>query len=114
MRNITIQLIKRKICIEADPNFNGASTRILAYASLELDEGLVIDEISIRQDIDNRSDIRVIFPFRKVHDEIIPYISFTSEEAKKEIIKNILTKVSKSVENDLFSDDIGSTVTISR
>lgn len=114
MRNITIQLIKRKICIEADPNFKGASTRILAYASLELDEGLVIDEISIRQDIDNRSDIRVIFPFRKVHDEIIPYISFTSEEAKKEIIKDILTKVSKAVENDLFSDDIGNTVTISR
>lgn len=114
MKNITIQLVKRKICIEADPNFNGASTRVLAYASLELDEGFIIDEISVRQDIDNRSDIRVIFPFRKVHDEVIPYITFSSEKAKKEIIKSIVEKVSKAVENDLFSDDLGNVVTISR
>lgn len=114
MKNITVQLVKRKICIESDPNFKGASTRVLAYVSLELEEGFIIDEISVRQDIDNRSDIRVIFPFRKVHEDIIPYVSFSSEEKKKELIKIILEKVSKAVENDLFSDDMGNTVTISR
>lgn len=114
MKNITIQLIKGKICIESDPNFKGASTRILAFASLELDEGITIDEISIRQDIDNQSDIRVIFPFRKVHDEIIPHISFTSEESRKKLVKEILTKVSKAIENDLFSDETGNIVQISK
>ena len=106
MKNITIQLVKRKICIEADPNFEGASSRVVAYVSLELDDGFIIDEISVRQDIDNRSDFRVVFPFRKVHDEVIPYISFTSEEKKKEIIRLILMKLSKSMENTLFVEDI--------
>ena len=92
-----VQLVKRKIWIEADPNFNGSSTRVLAYATVETDDGFVISDISIRQDIDNPTDIRVVFPFRKLHEETVPYIKFTSDEHKKKVTLDILNTVKSSI-----------------
>lgn len=101
MQNIIVQLVKRKIWIESDPNFKGASARVIAYATVEFDEGLIVTDISIRQDIDNPSDIRVIFPFRKVHDETVPYIKFKNPEIEKEAKLNILSMVESTIINDL-------------
>lgn len=97
MKNIIIQLVNRKILVEADQNFEGNSTRVLAYATIETDEGFKLKDISIRQDVNNPSDIRVVFPFRKVHDEIIPYIEFMNPVVKKELTLKILGSLKDSM-----------------
>lgn len=101
MKNILIQLVNRKILIEADQNFEGNSARVLAYATIETEEGLTIKDISIRQNIDNPTDIRIIFPFRKLHDELVPYITFTDKEAKKKINLEIMDALKASMEGYL-------------
>ena len=107
MNNVTVQLVKQKICIESDATFNGASTRTIAYATVELNEGFIIDEISIRQCLDNKADIRVIFPFKKVHDKVIYYVKFPSEQVKKEVTLEILNRVRQAMDRSLFfSEDI--------
>lgn len=83
--------------IEADQNFEGNSTRVIAYATIETEEGFKIKDISIRQDINNPTDIRVVFPFRKVHEELIPYIEFINAEAKKELTTKILESLKDSM-----------------
>lgn len=97
MKNIIVQLVNRKILIEADQNFEGNSTRVLAYASIETEEGFMLKDISVRQDVNNPTDIRVVFPFRKVHDEIVPYIEFVNAKCKKEITLKILESLKDSM-----------------
>lgn len=97
MKNILIQLVNRMTLIEADKNFECNSARVLAYATIETDDGFLIKNISIRQDVANPTDIRVIFPFRKLNDELVPYITFNSPEIKKKVELAILESLEKSV-----------------
>lgn len=85
MQNVIVQQVKRKVVIENDIHFDSKNTRIIAYVTIETKDGLVISDISVRQDIDNHSDIRIIFPFKRLHNEYVSYVSFVSDIVRKQI-----------------------------
>ena len=101
MDNIIVQLVTKKVMVENDINFDGKTTRIMSYITLETSDGIIIKDISVRQDIDNKSDIRVVYPFKKVHNSCSPYIEFSSSIVKKETTKMILQKVYQSISSEL-------------
>lgn len=100
MKNITIQLVKIKSLIENDSSMNGATSKIIAYVSIEVSDGIFISGITIKQDIQTKA-IRVIFPCRKLHNESIPFISFRSKKIEKEICIEILSHVRSAIANEL-------------
>ncbi len=101
MRNVIVQLLRKKTLIENDSHFDGRPTRILAYASIETHEGIIISDISIHQDIEDKDDIRVIYPFRKIHTDISSYITFNSKTVKKEFDILLLKQLKASVEKEV-------------
>lgn len=104
MKSITIQLVRLKSLIENDINMEGATSKIIAYASVEIAQGIFINGISIRQDIQNKN-IKVVFPCRKIHNETQPFISFSSKKIEKEILVEILSKLKEAMSKELESKD---------
>lgn len=104
MKSITIQLVRLKSLIENDVNMNGATSKIIAYASVEIAQGVFINGISIRQDVQNKN-VKVIFPCRKIHNETQPFISFSSKQIEKEVNIEILNKVKDAMSKELESKD---------
>jgi len=101
MKSITLRLVKSKTTIENDINLGGAASRILAYAYIETDEGIIIKDISVRQDIQNPVNIKVVYPFKKLYMDIQPYVDFSSSLTRKEIDGMILTKLKEAVTKEL-------------
>lgn len=101
MRNITISLVRLKSLIENDVNMDGATSRIIAYASIETDEGIVINGISVRQDTQNKEIMKVVFPGKKVHNEIQSFVSFNSKLVEKEMSMSILIHVRNAIEKEI-------------
>lgn len=104
MRNVTIALVKAKSLIEKDVNFSGATSRLLAYVSLETSDGIVVSGISVRQNVQNRGDIKVCYPGRSMYTETKPYVSFTSAMVEKETAVMILTRVREAMQNEINND----------
>ena len=100
MKSITVQLVKLKSLIENDSCMNGAKSKILAYVSIEIVEGVYIHGISVRQDVQNKSIIKVIFPCKKLHNEMQPFITF-SKNIEKDINIEILTYVRNAMAKEL-------------
>lgn len=101
MKNITIQLVRLKSLIENDITMNGATSRVIAYASIETDEGISINGISIRQDTQDKSNIKVVFPGKKIHNEVQAFVSFNSKLTEKEITVSILSHLRASMDKEL-------------
>ena len=104
MKSITIQLVKLKSLIENDASMGGATSKILAYASIEIIDGVFINGISIRQDVQNKSIIKVIFPCKKVHNETQSFITFSSKKLEKEICLEILSYLRNSIAKELNNE----------
>jgi len=101
MKSITLRLVKSKTTIENDINLGGVTSRVLAYASIETNEGIVIKDISVRQDVQNPTNIKVVYPFKKLYTDVQPYIEFNSLIVKKETDKMILTKLKDAISKEI-------------
>lgn len=84
---------------------NGATSKIIAYASIETNEGISINGISIRQDIQNKSIIKVIFPCKKLHNETQPFISFSSKLIEKEIVMSIMLHLREAMSKEINKEN---------
>lgn len=82
MKSITIQLVRLKSLIENDVSMNGATSKIIAYASVEIAQGIFINGISIRQDVQNKN-VKVIFPCRKFTTKLNPLFLLVLNRLKK-------------------------------